>query len=159
MSISEARALPTKELVQQLLTNVGDAAVIRRASHERLASFQETYVYDMCVKDARNGHPVQVDPPWHESTEVENPDKEKFPWCDEEIVLDWMRKKQVDELAKEVEISGYEGQFMANPEDAVGWVKTAIRSETKWRDLHPPGVRFWKALRSKWMRWMATTGR
>ena len=155
MSISEARALPTKELVQHLLTNVGDAAVIRRASHERLASFQETYVYDMCVKDARNGRPAEP-PPWQNNVEAPDASADDFPWRDQELVLTWMREKQVWQFAEEVKASGYRGEFMRNPEEAMEWVETAIFSRTEWRELHPEGVRFWKALRSKWARWMAT---
>jgi len=157
-SITAARALSTRDLVQELLTNESHAHVIRRVCHERLTANGVPLIYDLVLRDANGGtiKPQSDGVPWEGGDQQILLSHGNFPWRDEELVLSWMQTMQPWQLAERVEAEGYGGEFMRNPKEAMDWVKTAIYSKTEWRDIHPEAVRFWKALYSKFSRWIAT---
>jgi len=73
-----------------------------------------------------------------------------FPWKDEELVLPWMQRQQLYEFARRIVYEdGYRAEGLADPEKAMEWIMGVIEEEVTWAELHPPAVRFWKAVRSK----------
>jgi hypothetical protein len=135
--------MTTRFIVKSLLKGWNETrdAALPRNELRKLASAAgktlEDYVENIFASDGEGYHPVSA----------EDYDPAKFP----------MRAYANYVLSK-----GYTGQYMRDERDAERWIRTMAKGRTDEHDLNEDGMRFWKAIRSKFGLWitekeMATT--